>query len=284
MSGAGRKAASKRKLPGGILQIFLVLWTLIQIFPLYWLFTFSLKSNDEIFSTNPVGLPRDWLFSNYATALTDAKVGLYLMNSAIVTACTILLTLTFALMASYALVRMRWRWRNSASSLFMLGLTIPIHASLLPIFLILRSFNLINSYWSLIIPYTAFAIPMAILMFSGFMQNIPIEMEESACIDGCSIFTIFVRIIFPLMRPALATVSIFSFLNAWNELMFAVTFISKQRYKTLPVGIKSMVADFGVQWGPIGAGLMVATLPTLLIYTFLNKQVQQSLISGAVKG
>jgi raffinose/stachyose/melibiose transport system permease protein len=278
------KKEGRIHLPGILLQAFLGLWMLIQIFPLYWLASFSLKTNDEIFSSNPIGLPRDWLFSNYSVALSDAKVGLYLGNSVLVTGTTILLTLLFALMASYAMIRMRWKLRGASSSLFMLGLTIPIHASLLPIFLILRTLGMVNSYWALIIPYTAFAIPMAILMFSGFMADIPYEMEESACIDGCNIYGIMVRIILPLMRPALASVSIFTFLSAWNELMFAVTFISKQQYKTLTVGIKTMVADFGVQWGPIGAGLMVATIPTVLIYIFLNKQVQQSLIAGAVKG
>jgi raffinose/stachyose/melibiose transport system permease protein len=279
-----KKTGKSFSIPRVLLQTFLIVWMLIQIFPLYWLAAFSLKSNDEIFSSNPLGLPREWLFKNYKIAIADAKVGLYLFNSAFVTASTILLTLTFALMASYALTRMRWRWRNPANNIFMLGLTIPLHASLLPIFLILRDMKLLNTYWSLIIPYTAFNIPMAILMFSGFMSSIPFEMEESACMDGCSVYKTFINIILPLMRPALATVSIFTFLHGWNELMFAVTFISKQQYKTLTVGISSLVSEYGVEWGPIGAGLMAATIPTLIVYTFLNKQVQQSLIIGAIKG
>ncbi len=279
------KIIEKKKLvPQTLLQIMLSIWALIQIFPLYWLITFSLKSNDEIFTSNVIGLPRKWLFSNYVIALKDAKVGLYLMNSIIVSGSTIVLTLIFALMASYALNRMKWRLRKAANTLFMLGLTIPIHASLLPMFLILREAKLLNSYAALIIPYTAFAIPIAILMFSGFMNSVPFEMEESACIDGCNIYGFFIRIMFPLMRPALATVTIFTFITAWNELMFANTFISKQQYKTLTVGIRSMVADYGVQWGPIGAGLVVATLPILIIYLCISRQVQDCLVAGAVKG
>ena len=267
-----------------ILQILLLFWTFIQFFPLYWLASFSLKSNNEIFSSNPIALPQKWMFSNYKVALADAKVASYLFNSVLVTAMTIAFTLIFALMAAYAMNRMRWRWRNSANNIFLLGLTIPIHASLLPIFLILRDLKLLNTYWSLIIPYTTFSIPMAILMFSGFLSGIPYEMEESACIDGCSIYRTFISIIFPLMRPALATVSIFTYLHAWNEFMFANTFISKQQYKTLTVGVRTLVSEYAVQWGPIGAGMMVATIPTLLIYVFLNKQVQQSLIVGSIKG
>ena len=267
-----------------LLQIFLVFWAFVQFFPLYWVAAFSFKSNDEIFSSNPLGLPREWLFKNYKLALTEARVASYLLNSVIVTAVTIVLTLIFALMAAYAMNRMRWRWRNSANNIFLLGLTIPIHACLLPIFLILRDLRLLNTYWCLILPYVTFSIPMAILMFSGFILGIPYEMEESACLDGCNIFRIFISIILPLMRPALATVSIFTYLHSWNEFMFANTFVSRQRYKTLTVGIRGLVSEYLTQWGPVGASMMVAILPTLIIYAFLSKQVQQSLIVGSIKG
>jgi raffinose/stachyose/melibiose transport system permease protein len=148
----------------------------------------------------------------------------------------------------------------------------------------LRQLKLLNSYWSLIIPYVAFAIPMAIVIFTGFLRSIPKELEESACIDGASIYKIFFNIILPLMKPAMATVAIFTFLQSWNELMFAVVFISKQSYKTLTVGIQSMSGQYVTEWGPIGAALVVATLPTIIIYLFLSNQVQKSLVVGAVKG
>ena len=116
------------------------------------------------------------------------------------------------------------------------------------------------------------------------MESLPRELEEAAAIDGCGIYQMFFRIILPLIRPAIATVSIFTFISAWNELMFAVTFINKAEYKTLTVGIMSMVGAYTTKWGEIGAGLMIATIPTVIMYLLLSKQVQQSLVAGAVKG
>jgi raffinose/stachyose/melibiose transport system permease protein len=267
-----------------LLSICLVVWAIIQIFPLYWLITFSLKDNADIFGGNIVGIPKEFIWKNYEKAFVNGKIVLYLMNSVIVTSVTIILTVIFSLMAAYALTRMKWKFRNSTLILFMMGLMIPIHAALLPILLMLRQLKLLNSYWSLIIPYVAFAIPMAIVIFTGFIKSIPKELEESASIDGGSIYRIFFNIILPLMKPAMSTVAIFTFLQSWNELMFAVVFISKQSYKTLTVGIQSMSGQYVTEWGPIGAALVVATLPTIIIYLCMSNQVQKSLVVGAVKG
>ncbi len=267
-----------------LMYVALFIVAVIQLFPLYWMLSFSLKDNSEIFGGNPIGLPAKWLWSNYSNALLQGNVGRYFMNSIIVTAATIVLTSIIAVMASYALTRMVFKLRKPLNSFFVLGLTVPLHSALLPIFIMLRNLKMVNSYWALIVPYTAFAIPMALLIFSGFMSSIPREMEEAACIDGSSIYKIFFSIILPLMTPAIATVTIFTFLQAWNELMYAVVFISDAKYKTLTVGIQSLAGQYTTEWGPIGAGLMVATIPTLIIYALMSKKVQDSLVVGAVKG
>ncbi|WP_313582391.1 carbohydrate ABC transporter permease [Lacrimispora sp.] len=272
------------KLSQVVIQAGLIFWAVIQIFPLYWLLTFSLKDNTEIFQGNMIGLPKDWHFENYAHAFMGGNVGRYLANSIIVTTVTIMIVCMASLMASYALIRMKWKLRKLFQMMFILGITIPIHAALLPVFIMMRQAHLINTYWCLIIPYSAFAIPMAIMISSGFITTIPVELEEAACIDGCSIYKIFIRIILPLMKPSLSTIAIFTFLQSWNELMFAVVFISKPVYRTLTVGIQSLVGQYTTDWGPIGAGLVVATFPIIIIYVILSKQVQQSLIAGSVKG
>ena len=166
----------------------------------------------------------------------------------------------------------------------LLGMMVPIHAVLLPLFIVLSRLKMLNSYWALIIPYVAFGLPMAVYLFTSFMVSIPKEMEEAAAIDRCGIFKMCGYVILPLIRPAIATVSIFTFISSWNELMFAVTFISKQEYKTLTVGIMSMVGAYTTKWGEIGAGLVIATIPTIIIYLLLSDQVQNSLVAGAVKG
>lgn len=264
--------------------VVLIFWTFVSVYPIYWMITFSLKDNKEIFGENVIGLPKHWLWENYQAALTVGNIVQYFANSAIVTVSTIMLTIIFSLMASYALNRMIWKGQKKVNNLFMLGLTIPIHAAILPVFIILKNLHMTNSYQALIIPYVAFALAMAIMISTNFLQTIPVELEEAACIDGCSVYGIFFRIICPLMKPALSTVAIFTFLQAWNELMFAVIFISDSKYRTLSVGIQTLSGEYTTEWGPIGAALTIATIPTLIVYCFMSKKIQNSLIAGAIKG
>jgi raffinose/stachyose/melibiose transport system permease protein len=267
-----------------ILQIVLIIMAVIQIYPLVWLAFFSLKDNSEIFSGNVAGLPRNFLWSNYITALTDGKVVTYFFNSALVTASTILIVLVLAAMTAYAITRMIWKLSNFTVTLILLGMMVPIHAALLPLFMVLKNLRMLNTYWSLIVPYVAFAIPMAVFIMSGFYKGIPCELEEAAVVDGCGAYRTFFFIILPQIRSALATVAIFTYLSSWNELMFAVTFINNQAYQTLTVGMMSMVGTYITQWGVIGAGLMITTIPTVVIYLLISKQVQESMIAGAIKG
>ena len=267
-----------------LIYIGLVLWALINLFPVYWMFTFSLKDNAEIFGENVIGLPETWQWSNYVRALNTGNMPRYFLNSAIVATAPILITLAVALMATFALTRLIWKRQKTLNKFFMLGLTIPIHASIVPVYVTLSRMHMLNTYWALIIPYSAFSLSMAILVCTGFMNEIPRELDESACIDGCSTWGIFFRIIVPLMKPAVATVGIYTFLQCWNELMFANVFISKSALRTLPVGVQALSGQYTTDWGPIGAALVVATFPTLFVYIFLSKKIQESFIAGAVKG
>ena len=267
-----------------IIYVGLIFWLLVNLFPVYWMFTFSLKSNAEIFGDNVIGLPKDWLWSNYATALKTGNMGRYFLNSAIVAVATIIITLLVALMATFALTRLIWKRRKTINRFFMLGLTIPIHASIVPVYVTLSRLHLLNTYWALIIPYSAFSLSMAILVCTGFMNEIPRELDEAACLDGCGTWGVFWRIIFPLMKPAVATVGIYTFLQCWNELMFANIFISKNELRTLPVGVQALSGQYTTEWGPIGAALVLATFPMLFIYIFLSKKIQDSFVAGAIKG
>lgn len=266
------------------LYAFLIVFAFIQIYPFIWLVFFSFKSNSEIFGGNIAGFPQKLLWENYKTAVVNGKVGLYLFNSVLVTAITIAVTSLFAGMAAYAIERMRWRLSRASLILLLLGLMIPIHATLLPLFIFFSRIKLLNSYWCLILPYVGFAMPMAMYILVGFLRGIPRELEESSLLDGCTIYGTFFRIIVPMLKPAIATVAIFTFLSSWNELMFALTFISKTEFRTLTVGVQQMVGQYTTKWGPVGAGLVVATLPTIIIYIIMSNEVQKSLIAGAVKG
>ncbi|ADZ84290.1 carbohydrate ABC transporter permease [Cellulosilyticum lentocellum] len=274
----------KEKAGKFVVQMGLILFAVIQLYPLVWLVFFSLKGNGEIFGGNIAGLPEHWKFGNYINAFKQAKVLDYFGNSVWVTFITILLVIVLSAMSAYAIVRMEWRGSQVAMKVILLGMMVPIHAALLPLFMVLKKAHLLNTYWALIIPYVAFGLPMGIYIISSFLDSIPRELEEAAAIDGCGIYRIFINIMLPLIKPALATVSIFTYLSAWNELMFAVTFVSKREFKTITVGIMSMIGTYTTKWGEIGAGLVIATIPTVLIYMLLSEQVQKSLVAGAVKG
>ena len=266
-----------------VVYILFVVWALINLFPIYWMFTFSLKSNKEIFGENVAGLPKEWLWSNYEKALKAGNMLKYFFNSIVVSVATIAIVMFVSMMATFALTRLIWKGRKKMNSFFMLGLTIPIHASIVPIFTTLSKLGLLDSYAALIIPYAAFSLAMGILICSGFMADLPIDLDEAACIDGCGTWGIFIRIIVPLMKPAVATVSIYTFLQCWNELMFANIFCGES-HKTLPVGIQALQGQYMTEWGPIGAALVIATFPTLIFYIFFSKKIQDSFIAGAIKG
>lgn len=274
----------RSRIKEGLVYIILGIWALVNLFPVYWMFTFSLKSNEEIFGANVAGLPREWLWSNYQRAMKVANIGKYFFNSIVVAVATISIVMLISLMATYALTRFHWKGRKRMNDFFMLGLTIPIHASIVPIYITLSRLNLLNTYFALIIPYAAFSLAMGILVCTGFMQQLPKELDEAACIDGCGVWGIFFRIIVPLMKPAVATVSIYTFLQCWNELMFANIFISDSAHKTLPVGVQALSGQYMTEWGPVGAALVLATFPTLIFYAFFSKKIQASFIAGAIKG
>ncbi len=282
-----------------IVHLLLIVLVVINLFPLYWMVTFSLKTNDEILGhsyvdeatgerirvePNRVGLPKQWEWANYSEAMNTGNMGQYFINSLVVAVLVILIVLIAAFMATYSLTRLVWKGRKFMNKFFMLGLTIPIHAAIVPVYVILSRMKLLNTYAALIFPYAAFALSMGILISIGFMGDIPYDLDEAAFLDGCGVWGIFCRVIFPLMMPAVATVGIYTFLQCWNELLFATIFVSAGKYRTLPVGVQQLFGQYTTRWGPIGAALSIATLPTIIVYIFLSKRIQDSFIAGAVKG
>ncbi len=274
----------------------LVLWLLIDLFPLYYLFTFSLKSSSEITGTNVIGLPKEWLWSNYSRVFglgkkVDGKrlffanggIEKCFSNSLLIAVATIVICLVAALMATYAITRIVWRGRETLNSILMLGITIPMHVALYPIYASFSKMGILRSYSSLIIPYAAFSLSMAIMVCTGFMNDIPKELDESACIDGCGLWGTFFHIIVPLMKPALATMGIYIFLTCWNEFMFASVFGDEAHY-TLPVFVSNLKGSNITDWGLVGAGLLLATFPMLIVYVFMSRRIQESFMVGAVKG
>ena len=267
--------------------IFLGIWSIINLYPLFWMITFSLKDNQQIQKTHrfllPKGWPNEWHWENYKS-LNYSSLIVYFKNSIIVTALAILISMVAAIMASYAIMRIQWRASKAVNGMFLLGITIPVQASLVPIYTICRYFDWLDTRTSLIIPYAAFALAMSLLIANSFIVGIPKDLDEAAYIDGCSRFGVFFRVIVPLMLPSVSTIAIYSFLQCWNELMFASVFVNDEDVRTLPVGIKEYTGTFTVKWGPIGAVITIATIPMILTYVLLSRKIQESFIAGAIKG
>lgn len=278
-----RTERKKLKILDYAVIVSLFLFAAVQLFPLIWMVLFSLKDNSEIFYTNVIGLPKVWRWENYTSAIVNGGILKNFFNSVLYTAVTVTVSGLLSAMTAYAITRMQWKLKGVVYSLFIMGIMIPIHAALLPLYIVINKLKL-SGYSALLIPYIAFAIPMSILILSGFYKSIPKDIEEAALIDGCSIYGTFFKIILPIVRPAIATVSIFTFIGTWNELMFANTFVNNSQFRTLTVGIMSFAGQYSTEWGVIGAGMVIATLPTVIIYMFLSEQVQESLVAGAVKG
>jgi raffinose/stachyose/melibiose transport system permease protein len=231
-----------------------------------------------------MGLPKLWHWVNYSTALNDGGILRYFINSIIYSGLTVIIVSILTAMAAYAIARMQWKLKNVIFAIFTIGIMVPTQAALLPLFQVLDKMGLKGGYLGLLIPYIAFGIPMSVMILTGFYKGIPKEMEEAAYIDGCNIIRCFVSIMIPMIKPPLATAAIFTFLGSWNELLFANTLVDSQAYRTLPVGIMSFAGQYATNWGLIGAGMVIATLPTIVVYFFFSNQVQESLIAGALKG
>lgn len=268
-----------------IFKVFLWIYAFISLYPLLWMLFYSFKNNEEIFVSNPFGFPKVLRIENYIKAWTQYDVPRYFGNSFIVGVFTVILTITIALLFSYATSRMRWKGQKLARIYLSLGMFIPVQAVLIPITKIVKSLGLMGSHWSLILPYTALNISFAALVFYGFFKGIPIEMEEAACIDGTNIYQAFFKIIVPVVKPAIATLVIFTFLTSWNEFLLANVIVINKSLRTLPLGVLFFQGQFTTDWGAMGATMIIASLPTVLVYVLFSNQVEKAMtISGAVKG
>lgn len=261
----------------------LSLVSLTYLYPLLWLIINSLKTDTEMF-IDPWSVIPSFQFDNYATAWVSGKIGTSFFNSVMVSFTSVGVTIVVASMAAFALKRFKWKLSGFVMGLFLIGVMIPIHSTLIPLFMVFNKIGLLNKHISLVLPYVAFALPTSIFILSGFMATFPKEIEEAAVIDGCSMKGVFWRIIFPLSKSSIATISIFNFVTAWNELMFALIFMTSDSKMTLPVSLTKFKGQYSTSWTIQLAAVVIMVLPSLIAYFFLNDKIIKSLTIGAVKG
>lgn len=212
------------------------------------------------------------------------NISLYFFNSVWITVTAVVLTVLLASFVTYAITRMRWKLSKLVLGLFMVGLMIPVHSTLIPLFSFYTNIGLMNHPMSIVLTYTAFNLPLTIMILLGFYQTLPREVEEAAVMDGCSVHRIFFQIMLPMTTPVLATTAIINMIYNWNEFVFVNTFISSDRYKTLTVGIQNFIGQYTTDWGAIGATLMISIIPILLSFLFLSNRIVEGITSGSVKG
>lgn len=273
-----------RKIGYGLLYIALAAVAVLQILPLVWLLFFSLKNNQEVFDSPPLSLPTHWRWENYEKVWTQGNIGVYFFNSVWLTVVSTALTVLIASLVTFAVTRMKWKASKLVLGLFMVGLMIPVHSALIPLFSVFQNLHLIDRPPSLILTYVAFNMPITIMIMLGFYTSLPREVEEAAVIDGCSVHRIFFRIVFPMTASVISTTAIINMIYNWNEFIFVNTFINSDKLKTLTVGVQNFVGQYSTDWGAIGATLMVSILPILIAFFVLSNRIVEGLAAGSVKG
>ena len=280
------RSRKKKTVSQLIFAVFLWFYAAVSLYPMVWMLFYSLKDNNEIFVTNPFGFPKVLRWENYVNAWTKYDVPSYFFNSVIVAAGTVVVTIFVALLFTYATARMRWKGKNAVHSFVAMGMFIPIQAILIPVVKVVQQVGILGTRWSLIFPYAAINLAFACMVYYGFLKGLPIELEEAACMDGANIFQTFFKVIVPLVRPATVTIAIYVFLNAWNEFTLANVLVgSEASLKTLPLGVLFFQGQFTTDWGGMGATMVIASLPAVLVYSLFSEQVEKAMtIGGAVKG
>lgn len=265
------------------LMALLLLNTAAVVLPMAVALVSSFKSTAEIMN-EPFGLPQTWGFTNFAQVLGDGQFGVYFRNSVLVTLGSEALILTLSAMAGFALGRYRFRLNGALYTLILMGLMVPAKLLLVPLFLQLKQMGLLDSLWGLILVYAAGGIPAGVFIMTGFFRALPQALESAARIDGASEWTLFHRIMLPLVRPQLAIVAIYTAIPIWNDFLLPIVFISSPERKTLPQGLSVFFGEHAVNMGALFAGLTVSALPLIALYLVLSEQFIKGLTAGAVKG
>lgn len=276
-----------KKMTHGIKQVFFYLFVIafvgLIILPFLWQFLTSIKPMSEISAIPAKWIPSEINIQYYFNVFEKHPFGRYLMNSFIVAVCTTVLGLLVGASAAYALARLRFKGKKILLMAILSISMFPAIATLSPIYLLLKQFNLLNTYPGLIIPYITFALPLAIWLLTNFFSQLPKGFEEAASIDGCSRAGIFFKIMLPLIKPAIFSVALIVFINAWNEYIYALTFMTNDLMRTVPVGIAMFPSNYEMPWGDMAAGSVIVTVPLIILVLIFQKKIIAGLTTGGVK-
>ena len=265
------------------IYIILILLAVVYIAPMLWVLLVSLKTNAEVMGS-PFSLPEIYQWGNYTFAWENARMGRAFLNSVLVSGITMIVGMLLGSMVAFAIARMRWKFSGLTLIYFLSGMMIPVHCVLIPLFVRFSKLGLTNSLTGLLLPYITFSLPTAVFLLTNFFKGMPSELMEAAFIDGCSIYKCFFRIALPLAKTGIMVAGLMNFVGNWNELLIALVFVTEDAKKTLPVTLTYFVSPYATNYVQMFAGIMIAILPTILVYCLFSNQIVDGLTAGAVKG
>jgi N-acetylglucosamine transport system permease protein len=262
----------------------LISWAVLTAYPLIWAVTSSFKDDEEIL-TDPWGVPSALRWHNWVRAWQTAHIGRYFLNSVVVVALSLLITMLFGAMAAYVLARYRFKGNRLVYYLFVGGLMFPVFLALVPLFFVVKNLGLLGTLPGLIVVYTAYALPFTIFFLTSFFRTMPTSIAEAAIMDGCSHEGVFFRVMLPMAKPGLVSVGIFNFLGMWNQYLLPLVLNPNQHNYVLSQGLAALAAQQGYQsdWSALFAGLVTAALPVIGMYLVLQKKAQAGLTTGLLK-
>lgn len=266
-----------------VVQFVLLVWTVIVLFPIGIAVLNSLKpSLGEVYKA-PFAPPSVWSFENYAEAWFGASFDLYFMNSAIISLSCVVIVVLCASTTAFVLVRMPFKGSTLLFGAFLLGVVVPIRLALAPLFVIVKTLGLRDTLWGVILVQSASMMPVAVFILTAFLKSVPSELEDAAKMDGALPFQIYWRVVLPLVRPALATVALLTFVQAWNEYFLPLIFLTSNNNFPITLGIAQFRLQFDVQWHLMFAGILIMLIPTIVAFLLASRQFIQGLTQGGLK-
>lgn len=283
-----KKAKTNRpgKLIGGFfMNLILWIFSLSCIFPLVWMLYSSFKEK-RAFNADIIGLPKSPTLINYIRILTnkDYHLGESMWNSVRTTVLSIVLIVLFSYVVGYILARVRFKLNRALYAMFLMGMLIPVHSLLVPIYVVFRNCGLSNRWFTLLLPYVSFGLPMGIFLVEGYVKGIPISLEEAAAIDGSTFSKTLFQVILPICKPILVTVAIIQVFSCWNEFSFALVLIKSVGLQTVPLALTQFKGQFASDYPKQMAAMLITMAPIVVLYFAFSKQIIKGMVSGAVKG
>jgi len=271
--------------PAGTILFYLLLAGMLAflLFPFYWTFVTSVKPEKELYSEVVTYWPKDFSLDSYRRLFSDYNFLKPMANSLLVAALTTAISLTVSLLAAYAFSRYRFKGRKIFMTMFLTNNMFPTVLLLIPLYSIMRKIGILYTPTSLVLSYTTFTIPFSIWLLNGYLDDLPLALEEAAMVDGANRAQAFLKIILPILTPCIVATGAYVFMTAWNEYTFAVMFTNEAN-RTIPVALKNLIGQLGVEWGMLTAGGIITIIPVCIMFFFAQKRLIAGLTAGAVKG